>query len=338
MGVTQIEWCHYTFNGWFGCAKVSPGCEHCFAERYSRRWKGRRGTWGPNGTRVLAAESTWQKPLTWNRAAERAGERRRVLCGSLMDFFEEREELESCRDRVLALAMVTPHLDWLLLTKRPMEALAYFARLNQRRRGYWHEQVGYLWDVGAKWYPSAFNDAAWETFCRRHGAPEDPQALGDSSVVVWPLPNVWLGVTVEDADHLWRIDELLKIPAAVRFVSYEPALGPLGQFDLAGIDWLIAGGESGPGARPPHPDWFRSVRDLCQASGVPFCFKQWGKWAPHEVDNTGRATAGSVVQQSTGHTRRGISTRCAMVSVGKIAAGRLLDGRQWNEMPKTLDS
>lgn len=116
--------------------------------------------------------------------------------------------------------------------------------------------------------------------------------------------KIWLGVSVEDFPT-WdaRVHYLKDTPAAVRFISYEPALADLGSVDLEGIDWLIAGGESGPGARPMHPDWARSIRDQCQAAGVAFHFKQWGEWTPH------------------------------MHRVGKKAAGRLLDGCEWNEFP-----
>jgi protein gp37 len=148
----------------------------------------------------------------------------------------------------------------------------------------------------------------------------------------WPLPNVWLGVSVEDkitADA--RIALLLQTPAAIRFVSYEPALGPVDfstflstipsmGSDLhphrryeaeRGLDWIIAGGESGPGARPPHPDWFRSVRDQCEAAGVAFFFKQWGEYG-HKWD----------------------SSVPYMEKIGKKRAGALLDGREWKQFPK----
>ena len=94
---TKIQWCDATFNPWMGCAKVSPGCDHCYAARDARRWKGKRGTWGPQGKRVIAAESTWKLPLAWNRAAARDGVRRRVFCGSLMDFFEYHIDLYAPR-------------------------------------------------------------------------------------------------------------------------------------------------------------------------------------------------------------------------------------------------
>lgn len=144
----------------------------------------------------------------------------------------------------------------------------------------------------------------------------------------WPLPNVWLGISAEDqpaADE--RIPLLLQCPAAVRFVSCEPLLGPISLGMLGtrenwrpvydGIRWVIAGGESGPKARPMHPDWVRSLRDQCQEAGVPFFFKQWGEWLPH-VDTV----------------REELPTKDQFTRVGKKAAGRLIDGREWNECPE----
>ncbi len=109
--------------------------------------------------------------------------------------------------------------------------------------------------------------------------------------------NIWMGVSVENSDYLWRIDHLRKVPAHVRFLSIEPLLGPLGRMDLTGIDWTIAGGESGPGARPLEPAWVRSIRDQCVEEGVAFHFKQWG-------------------------------------GVNKKRTGRVLDGRTWDELPQ----
>lgn len=158
-----------------------------------------------------------------------------------------------------------------------------------------------------------------------------------------PLPNVWLGVSIETAEYLWRSDTLKNAPAAVRFLSLEPLLGPL-RLDLSGIHWVIAGGESGPNARPAHPDWFRSVRDQCVAEGVPFFFKQWGEWEPADNYRQGvsaREMCGIhrdgrlIVSNEDGELlRRVLQERtCLMRMVGKRAAGRLLDGREWNEFP-----
>lgn len=160
---------------------------------------------------------------------------------------------------------------------------------------------------------------------------------------VWPLPNVWLGVSVEDqkrADE--RIPTLLAIPANVRFLSIEPLLGPvdLSAYLAGGIHWVIVGGESGRGVRPMHPDWARAIRDQCVALDIRFFFKQWGEWAPLDLaDNTipDRAAVclvkpnGTVIRPYRLLDGHGVE----MVRVGKQAAGRLLDGRTWDEMPQT---
>lgn len=136
--------------------------------------------------------------------------------------------------------------------------------------------------------------ASWHTFQVLTKRSERLAEHGPS--LHWP-PNVWMGVSIETADHLWRADHLREVPAAVRFLSLEPLLGPLGPFDLSGISWVIVGGESGPGARPIDAKWVREIRKQCRAASVPFFFKQWG-------------------------------------GVQKKRNGRILDGRTWDGMPK----
>lgn len=258
---TKIEWTHHTFNPWRGCAKVSPGCANCYAEALAKR-TGIHGTWGPNGERVVSSDAYWRQPLRWSRAAAKAGERRRVFCASMADVFEDRPDLVEPRRRLMMLMLDTPHLDWLLLTKRP-------------------ENIARLMD--------------WSV-------------LGCFDADEWPA-NAWIGATAEDqqrADE--RIPHLLAVPAAVRFLSVEPLLGPVDlrpwlppsvvvamkyehdtgrtwEQDHARINWAIVGGESGPGARPMHPAWARSVRDQCREAGVPFFFKQEGAWTKRRPSN-----------------------------------------------------
>jgi protein gp37 len=138
--------------------------------------------------------------------------------------------------------------------------------------------------------------------------------------------NIWLGCTVCTPDELWKMDELRKIPAAVHWVSFEPLLADLGKINLEHIDLCVLGGETGPGARPMHPAWARSVRDQCQAAGVPFFFKQWGEWAPHNE--------GSKYRQHCWNSGSSIRDLVVSSHVGKKAAGRLLDGREYNELPE----
>lgn len=341
---SKIEWTDHTFNPWVGCQRVSPGCEHCYAEAYARRvghGSTKPALWGPAADRRVTSDANWRQPIKWDRDAAREGVRRRVFCASLADVFEDRPELTEPRARLYALIDATPHLDWLLLTKRP-------------------ENAARLWTVAS----------AGDHGSRHMALPTARE--------VW-RPNVWLGTTVEDqrrADE--RIPHLLAVPAAVRFLSCEPLLGPVslarwmrsatsaagegldtsrtcdqcgwspfvgwpiedtrcpgarewGDCDgtlrpAARIDWVIAGGESGPGARPMHPDWARSLRDQCESAGVPFLWKQWGEWAPDclcggekACRETPRPTPGPV----------GVMFRC-----GKAAAGRKLDGRTHDDVPR----
>lgn len=119
---SSIEWTVHTFNPWRGCSKVSPGCQNCYAEATATRNPAVLGVWGPNGTRPIAADSGWSHPLKWDRQAARTGERPRVFCASMADVFEDRPDVLEARDRLWRLIEGTPHLDWLLVTKRPQNA------------------------------------------------------------------------------------------------------------------------------------------------------------------------------------------------------------------------
>ena len=268
MAETKIEWADYTFNPWRGCAKVSPGCAHCYAETWSHRNPALLGEWGPGGQRVIAAESYWRQPLKWDRAARKAGERRRVFCASLADVFEDRPELDAPLARLLATIDDTQALDWLLLTKRP-------ELFRKRLRA----AIGQMPRRGTR---GPFTGPRWNAVDWLQGG--EPSGRG------YP-PNVWLGVSVEDQQRAGeRIPRLLEIPAAVRFLSCEPLLEPL---DLTKwlapaalplpeppgdplLDWVIVGGESGRKARRCNLAWIRSIRDQCQDAGVACFIKQLG--------------------------------------------------------------
>jgi protein gp37 len=190
----------------------------------------------------------------------------------------------------------------------------------------------------------------YQLLTKRHGrmrsllnSPAFEAAVGSLAPgVVWPMPNLWLGVSVEDQKRAeLRIRALIDTPAAIRWLSCEPLLGPI---DLArtdkdtlvdgGIDWVVVGGESGHGARAMHPDWARGLRDQCTAAGVPFFFKQWGEWRPG-----GDPARPSQWFTPDGHTEPGygvVSGTVAMARVGKKAAGRVLDGQTWDEFPAEL--
>lgn len=296
---SKIEWTDHTFNSWIGCAKVSDGCKHCYAETMmDKRWG--KVEWGPQGTRVRTSAANWKQPRTWNTKAQRTGVRQRVFCGSLCDVFEDRHDTNAWRISLLELIELTHGLDWLLLTKRPENVV----RLIQQAAG-----------------------RSIENFFERN-------------------PHVWIGTSVENqatADE--RIPHLVSIPAAVRFLSMEPLLGPLDLAEAGAlwtsvvdnsivrtipamrlIHWVIVGGESGPKARPMHPDWVRSIRDQCQAAGVPFFFKQWGEWSPHYPSGTPQAARGLTWTAPWNDGEQ-------VWLIGKKAAGRLLDGREWEEFP-----
>ncbi len=244
---TKIQWCHHTFNPWWGCVKVSEGCNFCYAEAFSRRLG--KKLWGKNSERLFFGEKHWSEPLKWNAEAAQAGGRRRVFCASMADVFECHPALDKERERLWKLIEATPHLDWLLLTKRP------------------------------------------ENILTRVPARE----------------NIWLGTSVENqaaADK--RIWELLRCRnlASVLFLSMEPLLSEValqnvrhdghvnidclhgsqfsGSFqnsNAAKVDWVIVGGESGPGARDCNIQWIAdTVRD-CVAARVPVFVKQLGSSA-----------------------------------------------------------
>jgi len=296
-----IEWTDATWNPTTGCTKVSPGCDNCYAARITNRFHGP----GAFDTVEIQARRLTM-PLHWRRP-------RRVFVDSMSDLFHADVpedficsvfNVMRCCDGsiVAATGRNSPSHTFQVLTKRAerLERLA-----GSRRLGY------------------------------------DP---------LRPPSNIWLGVSVESAAYYSRIHHLQRTPAALRFLSCEPLLGPLPHLPLEGIGWVIVGGESGPGARPMHPEWARSIRDQCGAAGVPFFFKQWGEWTPMAPlparpnervladDGTLYLPAdiaypdgrryGEAIRAGHDHARLAMVYR-----VGKHAAGRVLDGRTWDEMP-----
>jgi protein gp37 len=339
---SDIEWTDSTFNPWIGCQKVAPECDHCYAETRDQRFH-RGAHWGPKAPRQRTSAQNWNKPRRWNRDAaafmETHGRRQRVFCASLADVFDNAVD-PSWRADLWDLIRECPDLDWLILTKRPQNITKML--------------------------------------------PED---WGDG----WP--HVWLGTsagTQETANK--NIPALLSAPAAVRFLSAEPLLGPINlkrlneytgkpiwdalrgiyttggylarspaqcsmatttTFNHPSLDWVICGGESGKDARPMHPDWARSLRDQCQASGTPFLFKQAGEWTAWQFDSPPllrNAYTGFLVDRhvfipadtdkdptwNDGLTYVHEGHSHAMFQrAGKKAAGRLLDGIEHNDFPNS---
>ena len=285
---SDIEWTDETWNPLIGCRRVSPGCLHCYAERQAIRMSGPGGKYEgivrstPNGPRWTGASrlvtAELEKPLHWRKP-------RRIFVDSMADLFFEGHSTQDIA-AVFGLMLLCGHHTFQVLTKRPERMRAFMSLATAEGC---LEALLHRHDVG--FMPSAFS---------KHVAAEMRKKGLEPDADHWPPPWIWLGTSVEDqatADE--RIPLLLETPAAVRFVSYEPALGPV-EFQrergwlamysdahhfLRGpgytrLDWIIAGSESGPGARPAELDWFRAARDQCAAAGVSFFFKQW---VGHEI-------------------------------------------------------
>jgi protein gp37 len=302
MSTSKIEWTEKTWSPITGCTKISPGCAHCYAERMAKRLAGRYGYPADEPFRVTLHPERLQEPAHWRKP-------RIVFPCSMSDMFHPDVPDEFINKMLTMMThpmMGASHHTYLILTKRPERILSGHAE----------------------------RFAEWK--------------------------NIWLGVTAENQEMAdKRIPILLQIPAAVRFVSIEPMLGPV---DLRGklchwtnpdgsgswfspvpgkvqkrlINWVICGGESGPGARPMHPDWARSLRDQCVSAGVPFFFKQWGEYVGGYATEIFDGHPGwSRYQNDTLSPNYDHYWGDGMVSlkVGKHAAGRLLDGQEWNETP-----
>ena len=209
---TIIAWTEHTWNPWRGCAKISPGCAHCYMFTAQRR-----AGWNPE---VVVRTTTWPDPKRWEREAAARGRRALVFTCSWSDWFHQ--DADPWRDEAWAVIRACPHLDFQILTKR-------------------HERI--VDHLPADW------------------------GLGG-------YPNVWLGVSIENNRFVHRADTLRQIPAVVRFISAEPLLGPLFDLDLRRIDWLIVGGESGPGYRPMQVQWARDLLRKARSRKTAFFFKQ----------------------------------------------------------------
>jgi protein gp37 len=297
MTKTKIEWADEVWNPVTGCTKVSEGCRNCYAERIMARFSP-----GRKFTDVQMHTDRLDDPLRWKKP-------RRVFVNSMSDLFHKDVPFEFILRAWMMMAHTSQHT-YLILTKRP-------ERMRQFVTG---------------WLPGAWG-----------------LATTSLELLNRPIPNIWLGVSAEtqkEADA--RIPILLQTPAAVRFVSVEPMLGPvilredwMPHYDPKQhyaidppnyrdkLDWVICGGESGPGARPMHPDWARGLRDVCQRYQVPFFFKQWGEWRPGGPSDTVLENTGSWQGKQVYMNRNPEP----VLRVGKTVAGRELDGRTWEEYP-----
>lgn len=258
---TAIEWTDHTMNPWWGCTRVSPGCQNCYAETFAHRFG---VEWGKGETRRPATEKVWAAPVTWNKAAQKAGKRARVFCASMADVFDD-EAPTGARERLFALIRATPWLDWQLLTKRP-ENIAGFLPPD------WGHGYRNVW----------------------LGTTVENQAMADKRIPI--LLNVPAFVRFLSCEPLIG-------PVSFRWAGWikypSNADGSSNHLDgLRGIGWVIAGGESGIKSRPMAPDWARTLRDECQEAGVPYLFKQWGEH-DSDGDKVGKKIAGRMLDGRT---------------------------------------
>ena len=233
MAESKIEWTDTTWNPTTGCSKISPGCNNCYAESFSKRLKSMGMEKYSNGFNVTIHPEVLELPMEWKSP-------RLVFVDSMSDLFHEEIPLSFIKE-VFSIMHETKRHIYQVLTKRSERMLEISSELA------WNE-------------------------------------------------NIWLGVSVENNDYRYRIDHLKKTNANIKFISFEPLIGPIYKLDLKGIGWVIVGGESGPGARPIKKEWVETIKDICQESDIPFFFKQWG-------------------------------------GVIKKKNGRKLNGKEWNEFP-----
>lgn len=335
---SKIEWTDHTFNPWIGCTKVSDGCKHCYAETMMDKRYG-RVKWGPQGTRQRTSEANWRKPLAWNKQAEAEGRRAKVFCASLADVFERNDQLIDWRYELWDLIETTPNLDWLLLTKRPENVLDMVpwpwhkteigGLLLEKTNGLWPDNV---W-IGT----SVENQTAADERIPHLLRIPAPVKFLSCEPLLGPIDLVdWIGCHCP-GDYYANGGHSIYCPRGVEYVGGK-------------INWVIVGGESGPNAHPMHPDWAQSMRDECQAAGVAFFMKQWGEWLPvepGELNDYGEWVGeGPKPRITRVEGRKECGYYCDpdidlhpdhdywfMKRVGKKNAGRLLDGREWNEMP-----
>lgn len=319
--MTKIEWVRSpdgtqgkTWNVTLGCSKVSPGCDGCYAISVAHRamtpaHKGLTflSNHGPDWTgevrclpERLDIPLKRRKPTTW-------------FVDSMSDLFHPEIDYGFIT-RVFGVMAASPRHTYQVLTKRPPRMASI---------------------VGDTEGAAGFERMVRGEMEHSITGPELPSTVWAG----WPLPNVWLGTSIESDRYTFRADHLRATPAAVRWLSLEPLLSPLPSLSLEGIDWIVVGGESGPKARPMHPDWVRDIRDRCVQAGIPFLLKQWGEWLPESQ------RPASPPPVSAWQSRRWVDSAgndryttggAAVRRVGKKAAGRELDGQVWDQMPKEV--
>jgi len=323
---SAIEWTEETWNPTVGCSRVSAGCDRCYAIGVAHR--------AMQPAHVGLTEKT-DRGIDWTGEVRLLPERLEVplrraqpttyFVDSMSDLFHPAVPSEFIAEVFAVMSLATQHT-FQVLTKRPQ-------RMAQLLAG------------------TAFRALVGTARQRRN-----PHRLAPD----FAPRNIWLGTSIEEDRWAFRADAVRDTPAAVRFLSLEPLLGPLPSLDLTGVDWVIVGGESGPGARPMHPEWVRDIRNRCYAASIPFFFKQWGTWGPlapldeqgrydwskgHALANDGTLYEPGALDYPNG-PRRGEAIRAghdrarltSMYRLGKHAAGRELDGETWDEMPERVSA
>ena len=283
---SKIEWTDATWNPTVGCSIVSPECLNCYAMLMAHRLANIGQEKYQGLTQIVQQGSNKGKPV-WN-------------------------------------GMVRLDRDSLDIPMKRKKPTLYFVNSMS---DLFHESLSHD-DICQVWSQMVVAD--WHTYQVLTKRPHVAKQFVNAWIAhmraesMAPVKNIWLGTSVGVKAAKRRIDFLRETNAAVRFLSCEPLLEDLGELDLTGIHWVIVGGESGPNARPMHPDWARSVRDQCKAAGVPFFFKQWGEWL---------GTSPFDKKPEADVRRHEWNGGVTAWRVGKKAAGRLLDGKEHSEYP-----
>lgn len=364
MAKSKIEWCDRVWNPVTGCTKVSPGCLNCYAERMSKRFAELWGLPKDDPFKVTMHHDRLKQPLHWKKDSK-------VFVCSMADIFHD-DVTDAVLDQIFGVMLATkvlnnrPDHTFMVLTKRAERMHRYFTSRTAA-------ELLEAWAFSTDWVNMEDGDVLFHEYIEGlvcHDWDEKGTNSSGSEYKEWgylkqlfPLPNVWLGVTAENQEQAdKRIPLLLATPTVKRFVSVEPMLGPVDLTDVPvpqvvdnrgfsinaltdnddehffnkhqKLDWVICGGESGPGARPVHPAWVRSLRDQCISAEVPFLFKQWGEFY-HSIPQNGTEPTETGINciGVNGHNAVTMEDGLVMERVGKTTAGRLLDGQLWDQYP-----
>ena len=331
---TEISWCDHTFNPWIGCTKVSPGCANCYAKtRDDRKMLGPVSHWGPGAPRHVTSESYWRQPVRWAEAAYRERTRKKVFTASQADIFDA--EAPKLQRQLLwnVIAKTCDWLDWQIVTKRP-ERIRDVMKEDGLERSFFETRKCWLitstenQEYATKRIPELLSIPA-----AVHGISAEP-LLGP--INLQQIPEVCVEVQKEDdgTETRWHRD-IFQAGDYWRSEHNESSDGPF----WYGLDWVIVGGESGPGARPMNPFWARSLRDQCKLADAAFFFKQWGEWAPLPKDEEPCASSTAAWPDGTiggGNWKQNGGFGETIHRVGKKEAGNLLDGREWKQFPEAV--